>query len=98
MHPDIEKQYSLGNLYVNQKESAKTFPPIEGKREFNETKSTIDSDSLWYAIYFPQFKNLNEAQKEGYHQLIWTDGKEHNYVEFVDITDEPDGLGACWSS
>ena len=22
-----------------------------------------------------------EAQKEGYHQLIWTDGKEHNYVE-----------------
>ncbi len=66
MHPDIEKQYSLGNLYVNQKESAKTFPPIEGKREFNETKSTIDSDSLWYAIYFPQFKNLNEIQREGY--------------------------------
>ena len=22
-----------------------------------------------------------EAQKDGYHQLIWTDGKEHNYVE-----------------
>ena len=22
-----------------------------------------------------------QAQKEGYHQLIWTDGKEHNFVE-----------------
>ena len=66
MHPDIEKQYSLGNLYVNQKKSAKTFTPIEEKREFDETNSTINSDSLWYAIYFPQFKNLNEAQKEGY--------------------------------
>ena len=66
MRPNIEKQYFLENLYVNQKKSAKTSPLSEGKREFNERHSTINSDSLWYAIYFPQFKNLNEAQKEGY--------------------------------
>ncbi len=66
MHPDIEKQYFLENLHVNQKKSAKIFPQKEEKREFNKTHSTVNSDSLWYAIYFPQFKNLNEAQKVSY--------------------------------
>ena len=66
MHPDIEQQYHLKNLFVNQKKSAKTFPQREEKRELNEIHNTVNSDSLWYAIYFPQFKNLNEDQKKNY--------------------------------
>ena len=66
MHSDIEQQYFLENLYANQKKSAKAFPQREEKGRFNEIRKTINADSLWYAIYFPQFKNLNETQKKNY--------------------------------
>ena len=66
MYSDIEQQYFLENLYANQKKSAKAFPQREEKGRFNEIRKTINSDSLWYAIYFPQFKNLNETQKKNY--------------------------------
>ena len=62
MYSDIEQQYFLENLYANQKKSAKAFLQREEKGRFNEIRKTINSDSLWYAIYFPQFKNLNETQ------------------------------------
>ena len=66
MYSDIEQQYFLENLYANQKKSAKAFPQKEEKGRLNEIRKTINSDSLWYAIYFPQFKNLNETQKKNY--------------------------------
>ena len=46
--------------------TAKAFPQREEKGRFNEIRKTINSDSLWYAIYFPQFKNLSETQKKNY--------------------------------
>lgn len=57
--------------------------PVNVKIETNYTRAV--SGGVGYAKtaanYAAALYPAVEAQKEGYHQLIWTDGKEHKYVE-----------------
>ena len=56
---------------VNVKIETKYTRAVSGGVGFAKTAAN------YAAALYPAVK----AQKEGYHQLIWTDGKEHNFVE-----------------
>ena len=56
---------------VNVKIETKYTRAVSGGVGFSKTAAN------YAAALYPAVK----AQKDGYHQLIWTDGKEHKYVE-----------------
>ena len=57
--------------------------PVNVKIETEYTRAVKGGDGFakTAANYAAALYPAVQAQKEGFHQLIWTDGKEHNFVE-----------------
>ena len=69
-HPDTGKKCSLKNDYANRINSINVSSSQERKlssvKKSDDIYKAVNFNSLWYALYFPQLKKLNETQKQNY--------------------------------
>lgn len=69
-NPDIRRQYSLASYFDEGINPTNTFlsrgENLDSIEKPAEVYSPANPDSLWYALYFPQLAELDEAQQESY--------------------------------
>ena len=69
-NPDVRRQYSLASYFDEGIKPTNTFlsrgENLDSIEKPAEVYSPANPDSLWYALYFPQLAELDEAQQESY--------------------------------
>ena len=69
-NPDIRRQYSLASHFDEGINPTNTFlsrgKNLDSIEKPAEVYSPASPYSLWYALYFPQLAELDEAQQESY--------------------------------
>ena len=69
-NPDIRRQYPLSSYFDESINPTNTFLSREKNLDSIEKPAEVYSpanpDNLWYALYFPQLAELDEAQQESY--------------------------------
>ena len=69
-NPDIRRQYPLSSYFDESINPTNTFlsreKNLDSIEKTAEVYSPVNSDSLWYALHFPQLAELGETQQKTY--------------------------------